>query len=54
MAPDQAPEVVNRSTADQWQIDVPGVSGQSEMAEGKVRNKTQVMASPETGEITVN
>ncbi|KAH9667759.1 homogentisate phytyltransferase 1 [Citrus sinensis] len=27
VAPDRAPEVVNPSTADQWQNDVPGVSG---------------------------
>ena len=54
MASDRAPEVVNPSTADQRQNDVPSISGLSEMAEGNVRNKTQVMASPETSEITAN
>lgn len=49
-----APKAGNPSKADQREIDVPGGNGWLEKAEGKVRNKTQVVASSEAGEITVN
>ncbi|KAL9422739.1 hypothetical protein AB3S75_034925 [Citrus x aurantiifolia] len=54
MALDRAPKVVNSSTAQQRQIDSLGGCGWSEMAKGKVSNKTQVVASPKTSEIVAN
>ncbi|KAH9782038.1 eukaryotic translation initiation factor 2d [Citrus sinensis] len=49
-----SPKPVNPSTADQRQIGSSGGCGWSEKTEGIVENKTQVVASPETGETTAN
>ncbi|GAY55063.1 hypothetical protein CUMW_161560 [Citrus unshiu] len=50
MAPDRAPKAVSPPTADQRQNDVPGGSGWSEMEEGVMRNKIQLVVSPIFGE----
>ena len=49
-----SPKLVNPSTADQRQIGSSGGCGWSEKTEGIVENKTQVVASLETGETTAN
>ena len=51
MALDRAPKSVSPSTADQWQNDVPNGSGWSEMEEGVVGNKTEVVAWSNSGKI---
>ena len=51
MAPDRAPKAVNPSMTDQRQIVSPGGCDWSENTEGIVGSKTQMIASPETGEI---
>ncbi|XP_052297080.1 probable disease resistance protein At1g61300 [Citrus sinensis] len=50
MAPDRAPKAVSPSMADQRQNDVPGGCGWSEMEEGVMRNKIQLVVSPIFGE----
>ena len=54
MAPDRAPKVVNPSMTDQRQIGSPSGCDWSENTEGIVGSKTQVITSPETGEIAAN
>ncbi|KAL9447750.1 hypothetical protein AB3S75_015259 [Citrus x aurantiifolia] len=54
MASESSSKTVYTQVANRRQNDVLDSSGWSEMAEGMVRNKTQVVASSETGDITVN
>ena len=54
MVPNRAPKAVNPSMTDQRQIGSTGGCDWSENTEGIVGSKTQVIASPETGEITAN